>query len=120
MSSGCTARWAAASSAAPTTAPRDKKSASENTPAAGPPCTAMTEHPAEFARRRERADRGDDRADLRRADRGDEPFGAVGDEQRHAVSTPYPSCEQRQRKAIGARLDIGVIEALVAKDDGEA
>src|SRR5215468_7007205 len=42
MSSGCTCRCAAASSEALTAAPRATKSASENTPVAGPPCTATT------------------------------------------------------------------------------
>jgi hypothetical protein len=40
----------------------------------------MFERPAEFAWRREGADRGGDRADLRRAERSDEPFSAVGEE----------------------------------------
>jgi hypothetical protein len=78
----------------------------------------MLERPAELARRRERADCGGDRADLRRTERRDEPFGAVGDEQRHAISPPHPSREQRPRKAVGAHLESGVIEPLVAKHHG--
>ena len=42
--------------------------------------TAMFERPAEFAGRRERTDRGANRADFRRTERGDQPFDAVGDE----------------------------------------
>jgi hypothetical protein len=80
---------------------------------------AMFERPAELARGRKCADCHGDCADLRGAERGEEPFGAVCDEQRHAVSAPHPDREQRPREAIGGRLEIGVIQSLAAKNHGE-
>ena len=50
------------------------------------------------------------------AEGGDDPFRAVGDQQRDAVASPDPDGEQRPGEVIRPRLETGVIETLVAKN----
>ena len=75
----------------------------------------MLQSPGEFTRRRERAERGDDGADLGGTEGGDNPFRSVGDQQSDPVSTPDADGEQCPGEFIHPRLEAGVIEALVAK-----
>jgi hypothetical protein len=75
----------------------------------------MLESPGEFARRRERADGGDDRADLGSGEGGDDPFRSVGDQQRDPIPTPDADGEECPGEFIHPRLEARVIETLVAK-----
>jgi hypothetical protein len=78
----------------------------------------VLECPAKFAWRRERVDCSDEGANLGGGECTNDPFRAVGDQQRDAIASLDSDGKERPGEVIHPRLEAGVIETLVAKDEG--
>jgi hypothetical protein len=81
-------------------------------------CIGVLEHPGKFAWRRERADRSDEGANLGGGESSDDPFRAIGDQQRDTVASLDSDGKERPGEDIHPRFEAGVIETLVARHHG--